>query len=140
MSDLLVTQIHRYSHSLMIGPLEYLNILISMTIFLRFSRVLLTSGEERTFAKILYHIWLIQKLEHSCLAFHWIVCEGQCGWGGGSKMKTSAGASDRNGGKTRPNRFIDLENPIFFVFSKLTRPFLQYTPLAAVALKNQVEF
>ena len=91
MSDLLVTQIHRYSHSLMIGPIEYLNILISMTIFLRFSRVLMTSGEERTFAKILYHIWLIQKLEHSCLAFHWIVCEGQCGWGGGSKMKTSAG-------------------------------------------------
>lgn len=122
MSDLLVTQIHRYSHSLMIGPIEYLNILISMTIFLRFSRVLLTSGEERTFAKILYHIWLIQKLEHSCLAFHRIVCEGQCGWGGGSKMKTSAGASDRNGGKTRPNRFIDLEKSHLFCFLKAHSP------------------
>ena len=63
------------------------------------------------------------------------------GWvGGDSKMKISAGAADWNGGKTRPNRFIDLEKSHFFVFSKLTRPFLQYMPLAAVAMKKQVEF
>ena len=46
-------------------------------------------------------------------------------------MKLSAGAAaDWNGGKTRPNRFIDLEKSHLFVFSKLTRPFLQYITLA----------
>ena len=56
-------------------------------------------------------------------------------------MKLSAGATaDWNGGKTRPNRFIDLEKSHLSVFSKLTRPFLQYIPLAAVAMKKQVEF
>ena len=56
-------------------------------------------------------------------------------------MKLSAGATaDWNGGKTRPNRFIDLEKSHLFVFSKLTRPFLQYIRLAAVALEKWVEF
>ena len=56
-------------------------------------------------------------------------------------MKLSAGAAaDWNGGKTRPNRFIDLEKSHLFVFSKLTRPFLQYIRLAAVALEKWVEF
>ena len=57
-------------------------------------------------------------------------------------MKLSAGAAaDWNGGKTRPNRFIDLEKSHLFVFSKLTRPFLQYITLAAVALgKNGLNF
>ena len=50
-----------------------------------------------------------------------------CVWGtvwvgGGSKMKTSAGASDRNGGKTRPNRFIDLEKSHLFCFLKAHSP------------------
>ena len=53
-------------------------------------------------------------------------------------MKLSAGATaDWNGGKTRPNRFIDLEKSHLFVFSKLTRPFLQYITLA---LEKWVEF
>ena len=57
-------------------------------------------------------------------------------------MKLSAGAAaDWNGGKTRPNRFIDLEKSHLFVFSKLTRPFLQYITLATVALGEKwVEF
>ena len=55
-------------------------------------------------------------------------------------MKLSAGAADWNGGKTRPNRFIGLEKSHLFVFSKLTRPFLQYMPLAAVALKSGLNF
>ena len=60
--------------------------------------------------------------------------------GGDSKMKLSAVAADWNGGKTCPNRFIDLEKSHLFVFSKLTQPFLQYIPLAVDAMKKQVEF
>ena len=72
--------------------------------------------------------------ETRCLVLFFCFCISQILilWvGGGSKMKLSAGAAaDWNGGKTRPNRFIDLEKSHLFVFSKLTRPFLQYITLA----------
>ena len=50
-----------------------------------------------------------------------IVCDDEERWvwvGGDSKMKISAGAADWNGGKTRPNRFIDLEKSHLFCFLK----------------------